>query len=74
MLTNDYSSRQRREVELPVHSPSPQYQRRWKAEDHVRLDQDQGCRAPLLQLGLQEGRCRLEQAVRIFPMITENHF
>lgn len=52
-----YSARNRREVELPVHSATVEHQRRWKAEDYVRSDPDQGCRTSLLQLGLQEGRC-----------------
>ncbi len=43
---------------------SSEHQRRWQAEGYVRLDQDQGCRSPILQPGLQEGRCRPEQAVR----------
>ena len=43
--------------QLPVHHPFVEHKRRWKAEGHVRLDQDKGCRSPLLQLGLQEGRC-----------------
>ena len=47
----------------PVHPTSPQYERRWQAEDYVRLDEDQGCRSKILQLGLQEGRCGLEQTV-----------
>lgn len=53
----NYSARIRREVELPVHYPFAQHQRRWQAENHVRLDQDQGCWSSLLQLGLQKGRC-----------------
>lgn len=39
----------------PVHLASPQYQRRWQAEDYVRLDPNQGCRSKILELGLQEG-------------------
>jgi len=39
------------------------HRRRLQAEGHVRLDQYQECRSPLLQPGIQEGRCRLEQAV-----------
>lgn len=57
------SSRVGREVELPVHPSTSQHQRRWQAEDHVRLDQNQGCRSSLLQLGLQESRCGSQQAV-----------
>ena len=53
-----------REVELSVHPASPQHQRRWQAEDHVRSNQNQGCRSPLLQSRVQEGRRGLEQAVR----------
>ncbi|KAK3075319.1 hypothetical protein LTS18_014061, partial [Coniosporium uncinatum] len=50
-------SRYWREVELPVHPASVEHQRRWQAEGHVRLDEDQGCWTSLQQLGLQEGRC-----------------
>jgi len=64
MLTA-YSARLWREVELPVHPPSSQHQRRRQAEDHVRPHQDQGGRTSLLQLGVQEGRCGLGQAVRL---------
>ena len=64
MITNRcHSSRYWRKVELPVHPSTPQHQRRWKAENHVRFNQDQGCRSSILQFGLQKGRCRLEQAV-----------
>lgn len=59
------SARLRREVELPVHPPSPQHQRRWQAKNHVRLNQDQGCRPPILEPGLQKSRRRPQQAVRI---------
>lgn len=58
-----HSARLRREVELPVHSPSSQHQRRWQAKDHVRFDQDKGCWASILQLGVQESRCGPQQAV-----------
>lgn len=39
------------------------YQRRGETKGHVRLDKNQGCRSSLLQLGLQEGRYRSQQAV-----------
>lgn len=61
------SARLRREVELPVHPPTPQHQCRRQAEDHVRLDKNKGCRTTLLKLGLQKGRCGLEQAVSFKP-------
>lgn len=51
-------------VELPVHLASTQHQRRRQAEGRLRPYQDQGCRSPLLQPCLQEGRCRPEQACR----------
>merc|ERR1712000_723780 len=47
-------ARLRGEDELPVHLASVEHQRRWQAKGHVRLDQDQGCRPPLLQLGLKK--------------------
>ena len=63
MANRHHSARYWRKVELPVHPSTAQHERRWKAKDHVRLDQDQGCRASLLESGLQESRCRPEQAV-----------
>merc|ERR1711939_152465 len=59
-------SRQRREVELPVHPSSSQHQRRWQTEDHVRPDPDQGCRSPLLQDYWQKRsyrRCQQEEGL-----------
>lgn len=51
-------------VELPVHPSSAQHQRRRQAEGCLCPYQDQGCRSPLLQPRLQEGRCRSRQACR----------
>src|SRR5215471_12991241 len=59
---NCHSARVWREDELPVHPSSSRYQCRWQAEDHVRFDQDQGGWSQILQPGLQEGRCRSNQA------------
>ena len=54
-----YSQRSAHQPKLttnsPVHLASPQHQRRWKTEDYVRLDQNQGCRSQIFQLGLQKG-------------------
>lgn len=33
---------------IPAHPSSAEHQRRWQAQDHVRLDRDQGCWSPLL--------------------------
>ena len=68
-----YSACLGREVELPVHPSSPQYQCRRQAKDHVRSHQDKGCRTPILQLGVQESRCRLEQAVRLSCTQYQSH-
>ena len=52
---------------------------RWQTEGHVRPDENQGCRPPLQQLGLQEGRRGLEQAVHLsqfptfFPRFDTNN-
>ena len=46
-------------------SQSAQHERWWQAQDSVRPDGDQGCRSPLCQHCLQEGRHWPPQAVCI---------
>lgn len=48
---------------FPAHSASAEHQRGWQEKDHVRPHFHQGCRAPLRQHRLQEGRRRHEQEV-----------
>jgi hypothetical protein len=50
---------------LPAYPAFAEHQRGWEAEDHVRHDLNQGCRAPLLQHRLQEGRHRHEQEASV---------
>lgn len=41
------------------------------SKGHVRPHQDKGCGTSVLQLGLQEGRCRSQQAVWMAPKIVK---
>jgi len=50
-----------------------QHQRRWEAKNHVRSDGDQGRRSSLLQLGVQEGRCRPKQTASLNLYVHLTH-
>jgi len=43
-----------------------------QTQSYVRLDEDQGCRSPILELGLQKGRCWSQQAVRFSNLSTHS--
>jgi hypothetical protein len=55
-----------------IDPPFAQHERRRKAKSHVRIDKDKGCWSSIQQLGLQEGRCRSQQAVWITLFCVED--
>ncbi|CAO1949046.1 unnamed protein product [Urochloa humidicola] len=65
-----------------AHPASAQHQRGWQAEDHVRAHLHQGCRPPLLQHRLQEGRIDMnkrageltpEELERLMTVVANPH-